>query len=73
MCYISRTSISPIKNITSHRISSCSVAFIEIKFQQKLCFNNQVLMLPSNVEPSDVECPDSECAQAYIVSKSGQQ
>ena len=30
---------------TSHRISCCSVAFIEIKFQQKLCFNNQVLML----------------------------
>ena len=28
--------------------SCCSVAFIEIKFQQKLCFNNQVLMLPSH-------------------------
>ena len=39
---------SPIKYITSHRISCCSVAFIEIKFQQKLCFNNQVSMLPSH-------------------------
>ena len=48
MCSTSRTSISPIKNITSRRISCCSVAFIEIKFQQKLCFNNQVLMLPSH-------------------------
>ena len=34
--------------ITSHRISCCSVAFIEIKFQQKVCFNNQVPMLPSH-------------------------
>ena len=48
MCHTSRTSISPIENITSHRISCCSVAFIEIKLQQKLCFNNQVLMLPSH-------------------------
>ena len=40
--------LSPIKHITSHKISCCSVAFIEIKFQQKLCFNNQVLMLPSH-------------------------
>ena len=48
MCSTSRTSISPIENIASHRISCCSVAFIEIKFQQKLCFNNQVLMLPSH-------------------------
>ena len=48
MCHTSRTSISPIEVITSHRISCCSVAFIEIKFQQKLCFNSQVLMLPSH-------------------------
>ena len=48
MCSTSRTSTSPIKNITSHRISCYSVAFIEIKFKQKLCFNNQVLMLPSH-------------------------
>ena len=43
MCHTSRTSISPIRMTTSHRINCCSVAFIEIKFQQKLCFNNQVL------------------------------
>ena len=48
MCSTSRTSISSIANITSHRISCCSVAFIAIKFQQKLCFNSQVLMLPSH-------------------------
>ena len=40
--------LSPIRYITSHKISCCSVAFIEIKFQQKLCFNNQVPMLPSH-------------------------
>ena len=48
MCGTSKIQISPIENITSHKISCCSVAFIEIKFQQKLCFNNQVLMLPSH-------------------------
>ena len=41
MCITSRTSISPITKITSHKISCCSVAFIEIKFQEKL-------MLPSH-------------------------
>ena len=30
---------------TSHRINCCSIAFIEIKFQQKLCFNNQVQVI----------------------------
>ena len=48
MCSTSKIQISSIENITSHRISCCSVAFIEIKFQQKLCFNNQVLMSPSH-------------------------
>ena len=50
MCSTSKIQTSPIEYIyiTSHRISCCSVAFIEIKFQQKLCFNNQVLMLPSH-------------------------
>ena len=48
MCSTSKIQTSPIKYITSHRISCCSVAFIEIKFQQKLCFNYQVLMLPNH-------------------------
>ena len=33
----SRTSISPNRMTTSHRINCCSFAFIETKFQQKLC------------------------------------
>ena len=37
MCSTSRTSISPIGITTGHRSICCSIAFIEIKFQQKLC------------------------------------
>ena len=77
MCNTSKIQTSPVQYITSHRISCCSVAFIEIKFQQKLCFNNQVLMLFTETMfqdwPSNEEFPDSECAQPYMLSKCGQQ
>ena len=58
---------------TSHRINCCSIAFIETKFQQKLCSTIKYCKLFTGgcfqfcLTPA--ECPDSWCALVYIATK----
>ena len=74
MCCTSRTSISPNGMTTSHRINCCSIAFIETRFQQKLCstIKYQVIhhrrMFPNSSNPCRM--PRYElCMTLYSVQK----